>query len=274
MYSSSEANAPFAAGYADDTIPVLAGRFGSWQISLRRQALNADELSRDYDRVAPGWHHSLERLGFPAAYENVLREALRVEPFAVSGHQLRVLDCGVGTGAMSCALSRVSPGPFRLDAIDISPRMLEQARARFRDCDLQGTLRLGDIRQLPYGDGGFDLVMSAHVVEQMADPNLALDEMIRVLKPGGVLVVCLTRRSLAGMYVNLKWRTHRTTPAQAERWLCDRGLEEVGCRSFGNHGLCRRLSVACIGSKPYAHTHTEARNPGARPIDGDHDEQG
>ncbi|MDA0786157.1 MAG: methyltransferase domain-containing protein [Proteobacteria bacterium] len=270
MHSSSDADTPFAAGYADGTIPVLVRRFGSWQVSLRRQALNEHELSRDYDRAAPRWHRALDRLGFPDAYEKVLRDVLRAR--AIPGQPRRVLDCGVGTGALSCALSRVSSDPFRLDAIDISPRMLEQAQGRFRDCDLRGTLCLGDIRELPYGDGIFDLVMSAHVLEHLADPNIALDEMIRVLKPGGVLVVCLTRRSLSGSFVNLKWRTHRTTPAQTERWLCNKGLEDVGCRSFGDRSLCRRLSVACIGSKPFDDIHAGAGTAGARPIDGEQDE--
>lgn len=270
MYSSSAADAQLAAECADGTIPVLVRRFGSWQVSLRRQTLNAHELSRAYDRAAPGWHRVLERLGFPDAYETVLRSVLR--PPTVPEQARRVLDCGVGTGALSCALAHVSPDAFRLDAIDISPRMLEQAQGRLRDCNLQGTLCRGDIRELPYGDSVFDLVMSGHVLEHMADPNVALGEMIRVLKPGGILILCITRRSLSGLYVHLKWRTHRTTPAQTERWLRDRGLEDVGCRPFGDRSLCRRLSVAYVGTKPCKDNQTGTHTPGDRPMNGDDDE--
>ena len=52
----------------DDTIPVLARWVGSWQISLRRRALSAPELTRSYDRAAAGWNRTLERLGVPGAY--------------------------------------------------------------------------------------------------------------------------------------------------------------------------------------------------------------
>ena len=100
--------------------------------------------------------------------------------------------------AYSQALARVLPTPFTLDALDISPRMLERARRRLRETDLEVTLRLGDVRELPYPDGVFDLAMTAHVLEHLVDPSVALNEMVRVLKPGGLLIACLTSRSAFG----------------------------------------------------------------------------
>ena len=239
----------------EETIPVLDRRVGSWQILLRRRPLGTGELARMYDRAAPGWCRTLERLGFPDAYETMLRSLPGKAAAGINGAPARVLDCGVGTGALSCALARVSPAPFRLDAIDISPRMLERAGHRLRNCGLELALRHGDVRALPYDDGVFDLVMAAHVLEHLADPGMALYEMVRVLKPGGLLIACLTRRSLPGMVVHLKWRTHRLTRAQAEGWLLESGLENVHCRSFDNRMFCRQLSLACTGRKPVQETH-------------------
>jgi len=199
----------------------------------------------------------LDQLGSSDAYETMLRSALSKDVPRADGAQLRVLDCGVGTGAMSCALARVSPGPFKLDAIDISPRMLEQAGSRLRECGIPATLRHGDVRELPYDDGAFDLVMSAHVLEHLSDPGVALNEMVRVLKPGGLLIACLTRRSPLGMYVHIKWRTHRVTPGQAESWLLESGLENARCLSLDHAAVCQQLSVACIGRKPLGHVHEE-----------------
>ena len=51
-----------------------------------------------------------------------------------------------------------------------------------------------------------------------------------------------------GMYVHLKWRT--ITPAEAEGWLLESGLENAHCLSFDGRTFCRQLSVACVGSKP------------------------
>ena len=236
--------------YAEATIPVFARWVGSWQISVRRRSFSSPELTRLYDRAAPGWSRTLDRLGFPDAYETLLRRVLSEVPLDVAGARPRVLDCGVGTGALSCALAHVLPAPFKLDAIDISPRMLERASSSLRNTDLEVSLRHGDVRKLPYGNGVFDLVMTAHVLEHLVDPSVALREMVRVLKPGGLLIACLTRRSSLGMYVHLKWRTHRVTPAQAESWLLESGLENARCQSFDHHAFSRHLSVVCFGRKP------------------------
>src|SRR5262249_47123766 len=106
---------------------------------------------------------------------------------------------------------------------DISPHMLERASSSLCDADLDVTFRHGDMRALPYGDNVFDLAMTAHVLEHLLDPSAALNEMVRVLKPGGLLLACFTRRSVLGMMVHLKWRTHRLTPAQAQSWLWKAG---------------------------------------------------
>lgn len=253
-------NEPFNVRYAEETIPVFARWFGSWQVSVQRLAFSSPELTRRYDRAAPGWDRTLDRLGYPGAYETLLRRVLSEEALEVVVARPRVLDCGVGTGALSSALARVLPTPFQLDAIDISPRMLERASSSLRDTDLEVTLRHGDVRELPYCNGVFDLAMTAHVLEHLVDPSVALNEMVRVLKPGGLLIACLTRRSVLGMIVHLKWRTHGVAPAQAESWLLESGLENAQCLSFDDRAFCQRLSVACVGRKPRLAGGTGRRN--------------
>lgn len=229
---------------ADHTIPVFARWFGSWQISVRRRALSLPELTRRYDEAAPDWHRAVDRFGFPAAYEALLRRVAGGEMPAA------VLDCGAGTGALSQALIRVLPAPFALTAIDVSPRMLEQAEAALQGSHANVTLRQADATILPFDDNTFDMVMTAHMLEHLTDPAVALREMVRVLKPGGRMVVCVTRRTLLGMLVHLKWHTHRMTPGQVGQFLRVAGLRDVETRGFDHAPWCRRLSVACTGRKP------------------------
>ena len=235
---------------AAETIPVFARRFGSWQLSVQRLAFSSPELTHRYDRAAPGWSQTLNRFHFPRAYDMLLRKVLSEDALDAVGARPRVLECGVGTGALSNALADVLPMPCSLDAIDISTRMLEQAKRSLHDTNMEVTLRQGDVRKLPYSDGVFDLAMTAHVLEHLVDPSVALNEMTRVLKPGGLLIACITRRSALGMFVHLKWRTHRVTPAQAKSWLLESGLEDVHCLALGDSAFCRRLSLACVGRKP------------------------
>ena len=128
--------------------------------------------------------------------------------------------------------------------------MLERASNSLSHTDLELTLRHGDVRKLPYSNGVFDLAMTAHVLEHLVDPSVALNEMVRVLKPGGLLIACLTRRSALGMFVHLKWRTHWVTSVQAESWLLESGLENAQCLSLDDGAMCKRLSLACVGRKP------------------------
>ncbi|MDD9925585.1 MAG: class I SAM-dependent methyltransferase [Rhodospirillaceae bacterium] len=241
---------PAAAPHDDNTIPVFARRLGSWQFTLRRRALRPDELAARYDQAAPGWSRTLDRLGVPNAYETLLRTALKDEPSLYRAPQARVLDCGIGTGALSAALADALPVPFALKGVDISTRMLARARARLYGTGIQSSLQQGDIQALPFDSNQFDLAMTAHVLEHLAHPETALREMFRVVKPGGLILVCLTRRSPLGAYVQLKWRTHRVTGHETETWLRDAGLENVRCLPLRGGVWYRQLSVACIGRKP------------------------
>lgn len=233
-----------AIAHTQGTIPVFARWFGSWQISVTRRALSLQELTQRYDESADGWQRTIDRLGFPAAYESLLRQIAGGETPST------VLDCGVGTGAMSQALIRVLKAPFALTAVDVSPRMLEQAQNALQGTNADVAVRQADAADLPFENGTFDLVITAHMLEHLHDPAAALTEMVRVLKPGGQLIACLTRRTWLGMIIHLKWRTHRVTPTQARRLLKDAGLENVVSLTFDRAPWCRRLSLACTGRKP------------------------
>ena len=97
----------------------------------------------------------------------------------------RILDVGCGTGVLLARLSASGDGT-RLFGIDPVPEMLEVARRRL---PAGVELREGSAEQLPYSDGAFDVVVSCSVFHYLADPLGALEEMKRVLAPGGTVVV-------------------------------------------------------------------------------------
>ena len=84
-----------------------------------------------------------------------------------------------------------------------------------------------DVARQPYADGHFDIVAAAHVIEHLPDPRAALAEMTRVLRPGGTMLLVVTRRSIAGLAIQLKWRVHLATPEVGADWLDDCGLRRV-----------------------------------------------
>jgi len=162
-----------------------------------------------------------------------------------------VLDAGVGTGAMAIALARAVTAPLALHALDLSPHMLRRAGTALRAAGLEPVFRQGDVQSLPYDDGVFDLVLAAHVLEHLTDPVPALHEMVRVLRPGGRLLVCVTRRSGPGLWVHLRWRTHAVEPGTVDGWLRGVGLGDRRRTSLRYRASSSDASVACIGTKSH-----------------------
>lgn len=172
------------------------------------------------DRAAAGWNRTLGRLDFPVAYAALARRLVDVHVLDRKPAPLRVLD--------AVATDR---SPVPAPASTSRPAWAMHGR-------------------LPYADGVFDLAMTAHLLEHFPDPHFALAEMVRVTKPGGLAFACLTRRSVLGLGIHLRWCTHMVSPAQAERWLNASGLRAVACLSVEHRGSFRHLSVARAGRKP------------------------
>jgi ubiquinone/menaquinone biosynthesis C-methylase UbiE len=101
---------------------------------------------------------------------------------------MTLLDVGCGPGTITVGLARaVAPG--RVVAIDASEQVIEQARVQAAVPDASVEWEVGDVYDLAFGDGSFDVVHAHQVLQHLADPVAALREMARVAAPGG-LVAC------------------------------------------------------------------------------------
>ncbi len=93
-----------------------------------------------------------------------------------------VLDVGSGTGALTAAVAAVAPSS-RITGIDPAAPYVAFARARHPANLIR--FEVGDARQLPFANGSFDRTLSLLVLNFIPDRAKALDEMIRVTRPGG-----------------------------------------------------------------------------------------
>jgi phosphatidylethanolamine/phosphatidyl-N-methylethanolamine N-methyltransferase len=109
----------------------------------------------------------------------------------------RVLEVGVGTG-----ISLPQYGlHLRIFGTDISEGMLRKAKARVTELGLRNVegLAVMDAEKLEFPDDSFDVVMAQYVVTAVPNPEAALDEFARVLRPGGELIVLSRVSADAGM---------------------------------------------------------------------------
>ena len=234
---------------SEPVIPVFTRWFGTWQIAVARRAYTSQQLSQFYDAQAPRWDRTLGRLGCHDAYRSLFAKLARHGELDLPPSANRVLDAGIGTGALCLALQETVDRPLVLDGVDLSARMLDQAANNLRARGYRAALTQASITALPYDDDTFDLVMSAHVLEHVPDPQAALKELQRVLKPGGLLLACITRRSRLGAYVHLKWHTHQISAHEGRHWFRACGLRAIRVLPFNKGTLTRRTSIAYMGRK-------------------------
>jgi ubiquinone/menaquinone biosynthesis C-methylase UbiE len=182
-----------------------------------------DSIAPDYDR----WYDSPVNQSIDAIEKAAIKEAL-----PAGSRKGLLLDVGCGTGHW-LLFHRISG--YRVVGLDLSPRMLEVAKAKFPS-EIQ--LVRADAHRLPFEDRSFDVVCCITTLEFVSDRIQTLTEMWRCLKPGGRLVVgALNAFSLLGIKRTLlRSRTfrgaHLFTARELKRCLAGYGNSHVRTCAF------------------------------------------
>jgi phosphatidylethanolamine/phosphatidyl-N-methylethanolamine N-methyltransferase len=194
---------------------------GSRQLDFDRES-----VEQAYDRWAP-----IYDLVFGGVFSKG-RDAAIQATNKIGG---RVLEVGVGTGI---SLPLYSPN-VRIFGTDISEAMLNKAKQRVAEGHLKNIegLAVMDAEKLEFPDDSFDVVMAQYVVTAVPNPEVALDEFARVLRPGGELII-LTRvsadagmrrvieRTLQPVVTRLGFRTADFSWSRYTKWLASaKGIE-------------------------------------------------
>lgn len=133
------------------------------------------DWSRVYDR------HILQDIIFKTSHDQILKhiEADHQEP--------HILDIGCGTGEFAMKILKHSENAY-VHCIDISKEMVGLAASKF-DTDDRVSLKVGDVEHLPYEDNSFDYVTCSHSFHHYPNQGCAMEEMFRVLKPDGTVII-------------------------------------------------------------------------------------
>jgi phosphatidylethanolamine/phosphatidyl-N-methylethanolamine N-methyltransferase len=145
---------------------------------MATQVMRTDQVAEAYARWAPVYDlvfGPVFRRGRSAAIEAAER---------IGG---RVLEVGVGTGISLPDYAR----SCRITGVDISEPMLAKARERVARFGLRNVeqIMVGDAERLAFEDDSFDSVVAQYVVTAVPNPERALDEFARVVRPGGEIII-------------------------------------------------------------------------------------
>jgi demethylmenaquinone methyltransferase/2-methoxy-6-polyprenyl-1,4-benzoquinol methylase len=167
---------------------------------------------------------------------------------------LRALDLACGTGDLAFAAAERGA---TVVGLDVTPRMIELARAKRRDRRGEVAFLVGDMGWVPFAGATFDIVTTGYGLRNVPDITLAVREIHRVLRPGGVLVsldfdrpahpvirvIYLGYLSMVGSA--LGWALHRDPetyryiPASILRYPgASRLAELMRAEGFGTAGWC------------------------------------
>ncbi len=140
--------------------------------------LDKETIAKAYARWAPVYD-----LVFGAVFERGRRAAIAAAERAGG----RILEVGIGTGISLPGYSRAN----RLFGVDLSEPMLRKAQERIVELGLDHVdgLAVMDAARLAFPDASFAVVVAHYVINTVPDPDAALDEFARVLRPGGEIVL-------------------------------------------------------------------------------------
>jgi ubiquinone/menaquinone biosynthesis C-methylase UbiE len=159
-------------------------------------------------------------------------KAVREKAISIAGVQPGKLaaDIGAGTGFITEGL--IQKG-LKVIAVDQSKAMIREMRKKFQGIEAID-YRLGEAEKLPIEDKEVDCVFANMLLHHIEDPLIAIREMVRILKPGGILVITdldehnfeFLRREHHDRWMGFKRE-------DIERWFIEAGLKEVNVECTG-----------------------------------------
>jgi ubiquinone/menaquinone biosynthesis C-methylase UbiE len=148
------------------------------------KGIQKTEIRKIYNKTAYYYdlYHSLGTYGFDGKGRNIIVDKI------IEKNDY-VLDAGGGTGTTGIKAGSVVRENGKVVIMDLSENMLDQAKAKIKKLGMteRFELKIGDMYSIPYPDDTFDKVVSTYSTCPLENPLKAVEEMVRVLKRGGIL---------------------------------------------------------------------------------------
>lgn len=207
---------------------------------------------REFWEAAPcGARHAEAEEGTREFYDQVEAERNRLEPFIpayadfASTRDRDLLEIGVGVGTDFIRFARAGA---RVTGVDLTEHSVSLVRRRLELEGLSGEVRIADAEQLPFEDGSFDVVYSWGVLHHTPEPDRAIAEAVRVLKPGGRLCLMLyARHSWVAYGLWARYGLLAGRPDRSLAWALSHHMESTGTKGYTPREIRDRLAYKIDG---------------------------
>lgn len=180
-------------------------------------------------------------------YEDIEEKRFLIHPEVFSFAQFprfygkKILEVGIGAGTDFIQWVRSGTEAY---GIDLTPEAIEHVKRRLNIYGLEAKeVKVGDAENLDYPDNTFDLVYSFGVIHHSPDTIKALEEIIRVLKPGGMAKIMVYHRNSLLAY--LFWVKHallKLRPWKSVAWILWHHMESLGTKGYSIKEMQKILS--------------------------------
>lgn len=180
-------------------------------------------------------------------FEQVENHRYKVEPFIHSiaqftrHHGKKVLEVGVGAGTDHLQWKRAGADLY---GVDLTQAAIDTTRARFASYGFEANVQRIDAESLPFESNSFDVVYSWGVIHHSERPDLILEEIKRILKPGGTFIGMLYgRRSPVVVKMWIRHALLKGKPWRSGADVIWHHMESIGTKSYTHAELRSLLSM-------------------------------
>lgn len=170
-------------------------------------------------------------------YDSQSKARYNLEPYIadfakfVYGHDKDILEIGVGMGADHIEWAKSKPKS--LTGIDLTPRAVDHTKKRLALYGLDSDIRVADTEELPFDDNSFDMVYSWGVLHHTPNTQKSIDEVFRVLRPGGIARIMIYHKyCLTGYMLWVRYGLLVGRPFRPLSDIYSHHLESPGTKSY------------------------------------------
>lgn len=196
-----------------------------------------EEVKEFWDNNTCGTFLTEEEKFTKAYFEDIEEKRYEIHPEVFSFAQFsrfygkKILEVGIGAGTDFIQWVRSGTEAY---GIDLTPEAIEHVKKRLNLYGLEAKeIKTGDAENLDYSDNTFDLVYSFGVIHHSPDTIKALEEIIRVLKPGGMAkIMVYHRNSLLAYFFWIKHALLKFRPWKSVAWILWHHMESLGTKAY------------------------------------------